>query len=497
MMPAAAPPRIPTRVVRSKPSSRARNGGHKRAARYARVPPPVVYTPGRVQTAMRHMRSTSPLCMNNGGVNDRDMEPGPSFSTSMELSAVLNVSNSRLVESPTPSVVDELPSSRNALDAASTSFSEGQDMSPGTAKYLTFLNAKVRKSRKTYKTAEREAAAYVWVVPACTQQPVSRPLLCFARTLDSTIKYLPAQFLFSRQRIEGRMRRIVGDALRRIDNVWLVAAFKQWDDFTTELRYAEQRDDAIKIQRVARGYLARCEARRRRERRDEIQRRKDAREARKKRHLDMNATTIQRVVRGALSRMRFGNLHAMRTSALRIQRWYRHRTSLARTLMIILGKATRRRRANDIQRTWRGYKGRLRAKERQALVNARRRRANQRDKEYRTRYNLMARAAAPVIQRWWKHLYKWRHTKFLGHKYDALAPASSVGVSLTTAACWLCRLVVPIQALARGFLDRRRCRKRFKAKYEGSVLVLSYLVLTFVWFVQIRSRTIRTIPGLV
>ena len=170
MMPAAAPPRIPTRVVRSKPSSRARNGGHKRAARYARVPPPVVYTPGRVQTAMRHMRSTSPLCMNHGGVNDRDMEPGPSFSTSVELSAVLNVSNSRFVESPTPSVVDELPSSRNALDAASTSFSEGQDMSPGTAKYLTFLNAKVRKSRKTYKTAEREAAAYVWVVPACKQQ---------------------------------------------------------------------------------------------------------------------------------------------------------------------------------------------------------------------------------------------------------------------------------------------------------------------------------------
>ena len=54
-----------------------------------------------------------------------------------------------------------------------------------------------------------------------------RPLCC--RTLDDTISFLPPQFLFTRQRIEGRMRRIVGDALRRIDNVWLVAAFVQWD----------------------------------------------------------------------------------------------------------------------------------------------------------------------------------------------------------------------------------------------------------------------------
>ena len=214
--------------------------------------------------------------------------------------------------------------------------------------------------------------------------------------------------------------------------------------FTTELRYKEQYKYALAIQRVYRGHRGRSIARALREHYDEIQRRKDARAARVARHRAMNATQIQCLWRGALCRMRHGNVRKMSARAKQIQRWcvpvqhptcglrvrddvlllgcrYRHRTSVGRTLMILLQKAGKRKAANDIQRCYRGMLGRRRGKVREELVLARRRRAKQRDPEFRARYALMVRAAAPIVQRWWKHIYKWRHTKFRGHTYVAVS----------------------------------------------------------------------------
>ena len=88
--------------------------------------------------------------------------------------------------------------------------------------------------------------------------------------------------------------------------------------------------------------------------------------------------------------------------------------------MIIMGKARRRRAATDIQRCWHGMHGRRRASARRALLAKREQRARQRDPVYRTKLAFMLRAAAPIVQRWWKHVFAWRHIKFNGHAYALL-----------------------------------------------------------------------------
>ena len=127
-------------------------GADKRRARRDRVPSPVIYASGPVQTASRRITGSP-----SSPAHSVD---GFTASTSLSLSASLSLRPSRFVDSPTASVARSRRSSAASGRQRQQHTSSNASTTPsgaGNAKYTAYLRKQVQGSRKRYQRAEKVA----------------------------------------------------------------------------------------------------------------------------------------------------------------------------------------------------------------------------------------------------------------------------------------------------------------------------------------------------
>ena len=240
--------------------------------------------------------------------------------------------------------------------------------------------------------------------------------------MEAIYSELPLTFLFERQ-LSGlfalRFRRVMQHMLTRWMHGYYLEALRRWHAFLAADFTVRQTEAAVLVQKTRRGHLARRRVRRLRDQRDVTreQARFDAMMGVRRRWL--SATDIERVWRG--HRGRSGTAlkearHRMKCIVLVQGRW---RIKKSRFLTLVLGARHKLRTiaAVKIQRIALGYAGRKRAKLRHKVRTMEERETLLGSREYVIAQGFRRHGAAVLLQRWIRHMHGgWCNPKFRGHE---------------------------------------------------------------------------------
>ncbi len=291
-------------------------------------------------------------------------------------------------------------------------------------RYTVENSAQSRLARQNLKEGERQArhSHQLGAARASDTQFVSSLGELMKQEMDVIYSELPLTFLFERQ-LSGlfalRFRRVMQHMLTRWMHGYYLEALRRWRAFLAADFTVRQTEAAVLVQKTRRGHLARRRVRRLCEKRDVAreQARFDAMMNVRRRWL--RATDVERVWRGyrgrngdALKEAR----HRMRCIVLVQSRW---RIKKSRFLALVLGARHKLRTiaAVKIQRIALGYAGRKRAKLRRKVRTMEEREALLGSREYVIAQGFRRHGAAVLLQRWIRHMHGgWCNPKFRGHE---------------------------------------------------------------------------------